>query len=160
MKKVSNFDLFLFRNYSILIFMKDYKEKLSGAGLKVTPQRISVLESFYEAPKHPTAEQIIATVRLRNPHIATGTIYNILETFVEKGIICRVKTDRDIMRYDSVPENHHHLYCSQTDSITDYYDQELNLILENYFKKKRIENFSIEDIRLQIIGKFSQIPSK
>ncbi len=135
--------------------MESYKEKLYRVGLKVTPQRVSVIESFDEAPKHPTAEQIIATVRLKNPHIATGTIYNILETFVEKGIICRVKTDRDIMRYDSVPITHHHLYCSQSESISDYYDDELNKILEEYFKRKRIDNFSVEDIRLQIIGKFS-----
>ena len=133
------------------------REKLSQAGLKVTPQRIAVLESFNGAPKHPTADQIIAQVRLKHQEIAIGTIYNILDTLVEKGIISRVKTDRDIMRYDSISEKHHHLYCSESQTIADYYDDELNKMLEEYFNKKRIENFSVEEVKLQITGKFKTL---
>jgi Fur family peroxide stress response transcriptional regulator len=58
------------------------------------------------------------------------------------------------MRYDAFLESHHHLYCSDSDRIEDYLDNELNKILENYFEKKRIPGFKIEDIKLQIIGKF------
>jgi Fur family peroxide stress response transcriptional regulator len=124
------------------------------AGLKVTPQRVAVLESFETVPKHPTAEQIIGEVRLKHPEIATGTIYNILDTLVEKGIISRVKTERDVMRYDSVHDRHHHLYCSECETISDYYDEELNNLLESYFKNKKIDNFKVEDIKLQIVGRF------
>lgn len=133
------------------------REQLSEAGLKVTPQRVAVLESFNGAPKHPTAEQIIFQVRLKHQEIAVGTIYNILDTLVEKGIITRVKTDRDIMRYDSISEKHHHLYCSESQTIADYYDDELNKMLEEYFTKKRIENFSVEEVKLQITGKFKTL---
>ena len=134
--------------------ISNLREQLSQAGLKVTPQRVAVLESFNNAPKHPTAEQIISQVRLKHQEIAVGTIYNILETLVEKGIISRVKTDRDIMRYDSISEKHHHLYCSESQTIADYYDDELNIMLEEYFRKKRIENFLVEEVKLQITGKF------
>ncbi|MEN6618761.1 MAG: transcriptional repressor [Rikenellaceae bacterium] len=133
------------------------RDILSQAGLKVTPQRLAVLESFDLAQKHPTAEQIIAQVRSKNPDIAIGTIYNILDTLVGGKIICRVKTDRGIMRYDSVAEQHHHLYCSETETIADYYDEELNSILENYFRNKMIDNFSVEDVKLQIVGKFTNL---
>ncbi|PKO96062.1 MAG: transcriptional repressor [Bacteroidetes bacterium HGW-Bacteroidetes-7] len=133
------------------------REQLSQAGLKVTPQRVAVLESFNNAPKHPTAEQIISQVRLKHQEIAVGTIYNILDTLVDKGIISRVKTDRDIMRYDSISEKHHHLYCSESQTIADYYDDELNIMLEEYFRKKRIENFSVEEVKLQITGKFKTL---
>ncbi|OFY44241.1 MAG: hypothetical protein A2X18_01115 [Bacteroidetes bacterium GWF2_40_14] len=133
----------------------NFRDILSESGLKVTPQRVAVLESFDLVQKHPTAEQIIAQVRLKNPDVATGTIYNILDTLVEKKIICRVKTDRDIMRYDSTTEKHHHLYCLESETIADYYDEELNSILENYFSNKAIDNFSVEDIKLQIVGRFT-----
>jgi Fur family peroxide stress response transcriptional regulator len=58
------------------------------------------------------------------------------------------------MRYDAVMERHHHLYCSESDRIEDFVDPELNQIVEKYFKKKKIPYFEIEDVRLQIIGKF------
>ena len=58
------------------------------------------------------------------------------------------------MRYDAVMERHHHLYCSESDRIEDYENEELNEMLEKYFEKKKIPDFNIEDIKLQIIGKF------
>jgi Fur family peroxide stress response transcriptional regulator len=58
------------------------------------------------------------------------------------------------MRYDAILEKHHHLYCSESDRIEDYMDDELNKLIENYFEKKNIPDFKIEDIKLQIIGKF------
>jgi Fur family peroxide stress response transcriptional regulator len=46
------------------------------------------------------------------------------------------------------------LYCAESDRIEDYFDTELNEIIGNYFAKKGIPDFKIEDIKLQIIGKF------
>ncbi|MBI9053220.1 MAG: transcriptional repressor [Bacteroidales bacterium] len=123
-------------------------------GLKITPQRIAVLEAVLELGNHPTAEKIIEFIQINHPNVAIGTVYKTLETFVENDIIKKVKTDKDIMRYDAILEKHHHLYCAESDRIEDYYDIELNTLLESYFKKKNIENFKIEDIKLQIIGNF------
>ncbi|MFZ5941042.1 MAG: Fur family transcriptional regulator [Bacteroidota bacterium] len=134
--------------------MEEVTARLKEKGLKVTPQRIAVLEALIELDNHPAAEEIAAFVRKSHPHIATGTVYHILETLVENGIIRRVKSDRDIMRYDAILEDHHHLYCRETDRIGDYYDEELNVLLKNYFAGKSIPGFSIEEVRLQIIGKF------
>jgi len=53
-------------------------------------------------------------------------------------------------------ENHHHLYCSESDRIEDYVDDDLNTMIEEYFKQKKISGFQIEDIKLQIIGKFKK----
>ena len=128
--------------------------KLSQAGLKITPQRIAVLEAVVELRNHPTAENVIDFIKTNHPNIATGTVYKTLETFVEKGLIKKVKTDRDIMRYDAMTEPHHHLYCSGSDRIVDFSDPELQQLIEDYFASHKILNFKIEDIKLQIIGEF------
>lgn len=130
------------------------RETLIKKGLKVTPQRLVVLEAVIELGNHPTAEKIIDFIKQNHPNIAVGTVYKTLETFVEKGIIKKVKTDKDVMRYDAILEKHHHLYCIESDRIEDYYDDELNQILKNYFEEKNIKDFKIEDIKLQIIGNF------
>jgi Fur family peroxide stress response transcriptional regulator len=127
---------------------------ISSCGLKVTPQRIAVLDAVISLTNHPTAENIIGYIKVNHPNIATGTVYKTLETFTAKGILSRVKTGDDIMRYDAVMIKHHHLYCIESDRIEDYYDDELNNLLEIYFKSKKIPSFNIEDIRLQIIGRF------
>ena len=132
----------------------EIRDKLTQNGLKVTPQRLAVIEAVFMLNNHPTAEQVIAYVHQNHPNIASGTIYKILDILTEKHIIRKVKTDRDIMRYDSIMEEHHHLYCADSDRIEDYYDEELNRYLKDYFEKKEIPEFQIEDIKLQIIGKF------
>jgi len=128
---------------------------LKECGLKVTPQRIAVFDAVINLNNHPTTENVTEFIKVNHPNIATGTVYKTLETLVQCGIIKRVKTDSDVMRYDAIIEKHHHLYCSESDRIEDFYDNELNAILENYLKNKKIPNFKIEDIKLQIVGKFT-----
>lgn len=130
------------------------RKQLSEKGLKITPQRIAVLESFNQLKHHPTTEQIIDFIRKHHPNIATGTVYKTLDTFVEKGILSRVKTDRDIMRYDPITTAHHHLYEHDSARIEDYFDDELNVLLREYFNRKQIPDFEIREIILQIKGKF------
>jgi Fur family transcriptional regulator, peroxide stress response regulator len=134
---------------------EDFSVKLIEKGLKVTPQRIAILEAIVKLNNHPTADNIIEYIRKNHPNIATATVYKVLDALVACGLIKRVKTERDIMRYDAITESHHHIYCSDSDSIEDYFDKELNALLKDYFKKKIIPNFKIEDLRLHIIGKFT-----
>ena len=137
--------------------LNDYKIQLKSKGLKVTPQRMAVLEAVDVLHDHPTAEDVGRFIRKKYPNIATGTIYKTLDTLAEKDIIKRVKTDNGLLRYDAIRDMHHHLYCLQTDRIEDYYDSELTEIINEYFEKKEIPNFRIEDIKLQIVGRFIDI---
>lgn len=135
------------------------KEKLGidlkNSELKITPQRIAVLEALSNLKDHPTADNIKEYVVKNHPNIAVGTIYKTLETFVEKGLVKKVKTEQDVMRYDAILDKHHHLYCEDTERIEDFFDNQLNAILEDYFKKKKIPNFKVKDVKLQIIGTFN-----
>ncbi len=127
---------------------------LKEKSLKITPQRLAVLEAVIKLANHPTADKIIEFIKKNHPNIAVGTVYKTLETYVEKGIVKKVKTDKDIMRYDAVLDKHHHLYCLESDRIEDYYDDDLNQMIEDYLRNKKIENFKIKNIKLQIIGNF------
>lgn len=138
------------------VLIEDIRNKFSQKGLKITPQRVVILEAIYKLNNHPTADNIIENIRESHPNIATGTVYKVLETLVENGLIRKVKTDKDIMRYDGIVENHHHLYCSECDLIEDYIDEDLDNLLKNHFKDKNIKGFKIEDIVLQIRGAFDK----
>ena len=58
------------------------------------------------------------------------------------------------MRYDPIMHHHHHLYCYDTDRIEDYEDSELDQMIYQYFKRKKIKGFELTNITLQITGKF------
>jgi len=132
----------------------EIRNKLIEKGLKVTPQRIAILEAIFKLQNHPTADNIIDYIRNYHPNIATATVYKVLDALVANQLIMKVKTERDVMRYDAVMERHHHLYSSKSDRIEDFIDNELNEMVANYFEKRKIPYFEIEDVKLQIIGKF------
>lgn len=134
--------------------VEELRKKLSEKGLKVTPQRMAILDAIYRLGNHPTAEQIIAFIRQSHPNIASGTVYKVLETLVDNQLIKKVTTDKNIMRYDGIMENHHHLYCSETDLIKDYHDAELDQLLKDYFNDREIAGFRITRFNLQINGSF------
>jgi Fur family peroxide stress response transcriptional regulator len=135
--------------------IEDFQKELTGKGLRVTPQRLAVMDALTNLSNHPQAERIIEYIHANYPNIATGTIYKTLETFVEKGLVKMVKTEKDAMRYDALIIPHHHLYCSESDRIEDYSDDNLNNLLGEYFNKREIPGFTIDDIKLQIIGRFN-----
>ena len=130
--------------------------KLKEKKLRVTPQRLAILEAVNELKNHPTADNIIEFIKENHPNIATGTVYKVLDTLYENKLINKVKTDKDIMRYDAIVEHHHHLYSSDSEKIEDYFNEDLNKLLSDYFEVNKISNFKIENIKLQIIGKFKK----
>ena len=136
----------------------EIRNKLIEKGLRITPQRIAIYEAILKLNNHPTADEIIAFIRPYHSNIAIGTVYKVLESLVENGLIKKVKTERDVMRYDAIVENHHHLYDAESDRIADYYNHEINELLAEYFRKNGIPDFEIGDIKLQIIGKFLNKP--
>lgn len=113
-----------------------------------------ILQAIYSLNNHPTADQVIGVVRKSHPNIAPGTVYKVLDALIENDLIKKVPTDEGAMRYDGIIENHHHLYCTENKVIQDYFDEELDELLRDFFRKKNIENFQIDEMILQIKGKF------
>lgn len=133
--------------------LENLQKRLKDAGLRITPQRVAVLEVLLSS-NHPAADHIASEVRKSHPSIATGTIYKILETFVDRGIINKIETRSGVMRYDAILAKHHHLYDENGNLIEDYFDEELNQLVFNYLQKNKIHDFDIADVNIQIIGKY------
>ena len=129
---------------------QNIKDKLSAVGLKITQQRIVIYNALMQIPHHPSAEKIFEKVQFDNPSISLATVYKTLDTFVVAGLANKVPTNGGNMRYDANLDYHNHIYCTNTKEIIDYHNEELNELLENFFKKKQVRNMQIKDIRLQI----------
>lgn len=133
----------------------DYiREQLKQKGLKVTPQRVAIYEAVVKLKNHPTAEKIIEYIKMNHPNISVGTVYKVLDSFVENELLKKVKNEKDVMRYDAIMQQHHHLYCTETERIEDFEDADLDKLITAYFKLKKIKGFKVKDITLQISGQF------
>ena len=128
------------------------KNKIKSAGLKVTPQRLAVLDALLESRNHPTAEMLIKIVQKKHPYIAVGTIYNILDTFVKHGLVEKVFTENNVVRYDAFMDGHFHILDG--DEIKDFYDEKLFRIIKTYLSGVKIPDFELEDFEIILKGKF------
>jgi Fur family transcriptional regulator, peroxide stress response regulator len=133
----------------------DIVQQIQKSGLKITPQRVAVMQALHKL-EHPRAEDIFRDVSGQMPGISPATVYNTLEALVQRKIIRKVHTDAGIMRYDAICEQHHHLYCSNSDRMGDYFDDELDKMLKEYFRQKKIKGFRIKDIKVQLMGEFEE----
>lgn len=128
------------------------QEKLNELGLKITHPRIVIYNALLNLKDHPTAEIIYKSIHKQNPSISLGTVYKTLETFVNIGLINKVKSAEDKVRYDIRTDIHHHLYCAKSDRVIDFYDEELKELLTRFFEKRSITGFKVEEVALQISG--------
>jgi len=140
---------------NIMRTVQEIARVIQQTGLKVTPQRVSVIQAL-DTLNHPRAEEIYREVSLQIPGLSPTTVYNTLEALVVHNLVRKVLTDADVMRYDAVHEHHHHLYCIQSDRMDDYFDPELDQLLQQYFDRKKISGFRLKEIKLQLMGEFDE----
>ncbi len=128
------------------------KNLLIQANLKATHQREVILGIALGCKNHPSTEQIYELTQKQVPSISLATVYKTLETFADKGLIFKTLTLEGQTRYDPNLEPHGHIYSSNSNEIIDYSDEELNTIISTFFKRKKVKNFHIKKISLNIIG--------
>ena len=83
------------------ISKEKFKEMLREKGLKVTNQRILVLEVLADhRDKHLTAEDIYELVREDYPEIGLATIYRTVQLLLEMQLVDRINLDDGCARYE------------------------------------------------------------
>ena len=79
---------------------EDFKKILKEKGLKVTRQRLVVLEVLAgNAEEHLTAEEIYDRVKADNPDIGLATVYRTVQLLLELELIDRISLDDGFIRY-------------------------------------------------------------
>ncbi len=132
--------------------LAEIQEMLRSAGLKATHQRLVIMSIVMKMTNHPSVDQIYGEVRKDHPSISLATVYKTVETFVENGLLSKVATREGQMRYDPRLDNHGHIYCGNTKELLDFYDDELNELIIDFFKNRKVNNLKIKNITVRING--------
>jgi Fe2+ or Zn2+ uptake regulation protein len=96
------------------------KDTLLAKGLRASYQRIKVLEYLHNYEGHPTADEIYRFLSPEIPSLSKTTIYNILHSFTEAGILRIINIDDNEVRYDIMLSNHGHFKCESCGSIINF----------------------------------------
>jgi Fur family iron response transcriptional regulator len=94
-------------------------EKLRGHGVGITRQRLRIARVMLAAPRHLSADQVLAEVNRNSARVSKATVYNTLRLFTERGLVREVNVDPNRSFYDSTVGAHHHFYNPRTGELTD-----------------------------------------
>lgn len=128
------------------------REKIKEAGLKATPQRLAIYESMRKLG-HASVDMVIEDLKESFPTLTVATIYNVLESFVNAGLLVRRFSSNNKMYFDVNVYEHAHFYDQQENSYIDFNDPELVKIVMNYLSTKKIDKFEIKSVDIQLVGK-------
>ncbi|MEG0355956.1 MAG: Fur family transcriptional regulator, partial [Lachnospiraceae bacterium] len=112
------------------VSQEKFKEMLKEKGLKVTNQRLLVLQVLEEnADRHMAAEDIYELVREDYPDIGLATVYRTVQLLLEMQLVDKINLDDGCVRYEighlfdgEVKHHHHHLICKTCGKVTPFED--------------------------------------
>lgn len=91
-----------------------FSDYLKQKGLRVTPQRLKILEAFLQANDHVSMEELFLQVRAGDSSIGQVTVYRTLKLLCEAGLASAVNFEEGTVRYEPVGMHHHdHLVCEK-----------------------------------------------
>jgi Fe2+ or Zn2+ uptake regulation protein len=93
-------------------------DALRAAGLKVTPQRLAILDCLLGDDTHPTAQELHERLRGRFPTMSVATVYNTLSALDSIGHCLRLDMGGAI-RFDPNVTPHDHAVCARCGAIRD-----------------------------------------
>jgi Fur family transcriptional regulator, stress-responsive regulator len=96
-----------------------HEQSLREAGLRVTQQRVAVLDAVRCLP-HADTDSLITAVRAETGEISHQTVYDVLKALTEARLIRKIQPLGAVARYESrVGDNHHHAVCRSCGAIAD-----------------------------------------
>ncbi|MGZ3614291.1 MAG: Fur family transcriptional regulator [Thermodesulfobacteriota bacterium] len=96
-------------------------KKMRQEGLKLTPQRMVVIEVLIEKNLfHPSADLIYHEAKKKVKSLSLSTVYSILNEFSKHGIIKMLEFDKMENRYEANTAVHINLICKGCKKIVDY----------------------------------------
>jgi Fur family transcriptional regulator, peroxide stress response regulator len=126
----------------------ELRKRLSAQGLRLTRQRVAVLDTLQSTTSHPDAYTVHRQVQARLPDISLGTVYRALKVLTAAGLV-RELTCGQFSRYDGNVNPHGHVTCHRCGRIIDVdvpVDNRLNEIAG------RTTGFAIYSLRIEFDG--------
>lgn len=114
---------------------------LASHQLRVTEQRIIVLDAMMHERNDVTAQALYARLRTQHPKLGLATVYRTLATLADAGVLDRLHHDDSgtCYRYCE-PGHHHHLVCRTCHAVVELRDCDLDTWATRVGRKHGFKN--------------------
>ncbi len=126
----------------------EIRKKIKAAGLKATPQRRLVYQAMQKY-KHASIDDIVQFVQTESPDMNISTVYRILESFCEVGLLSKLYNPEGRTLFDITPSEHHHIF-SETGEIVDFDDAELTKMIKEKYMSMAGDSQTVKKVSIQI----------
>ncbi len=93
-------------------------ENLKKSGLKITPQRVAIVE-FLSEYGHLSISKMYELVKEKFPSISLATIYKNVNAMIDNGFLKEVKIIGQDSRYELNYGEHSHVVCKECGKVVD-----------------------------------------
>ena len=98
--------------------MTNYTNLLKEYDLKVTPQRVAIVDELY-TNGHMNIDELYKKLLDRFPSVSLATIYKNVNSMLEKMFLAEVKIPNAKSVYELIKTEHAHLVCKECGYIED-----------------------------------------
>jgi Fur family ferric uptake transcriptional regulator len=107
-----------------------FRDHLRRNGLRLTPERESILAEVYRIEGHFRPEDLVARLRSRGSRISRATVYRTLDLLVDTGLVRKETFRGGGAYYERAHEvqghgHHDHLFCTSCGAIFEFHDEEI-----------------------------------
>lgn len=100
--------------------MNELKKILETNDIRLSHQRLLILDYLVLNHTHPTAEKIYKDLKEIDPVISQATVYNTLNLFSNKKIIKELDFNMSSKRYEFRKKFYGHFICEKCGDISDF----------------------------------------
>jgi Fe2+ or Zn2+ uptake regulation protein len=105
-------------------------DRLAANGMRRTSARQAILEAFFAADSHVTAEDIAVAVHRRFPSVDVSTVYRTLDTLEQLGIVDHTHLAHGPAIFHLADDDHQHLVCERCGRVAEVAPKKLEPFLE------------------------------
>ena len=126
-------------------------DALRGRGMRVTDERLALLDEMFSQHTHLDAEQMCSRMKAHGHKISRATVYRNLDLLVECGLARKYRLGQDRFLYEHIHpgQSHDHISCRQCGQVVEFVSPAISALLGEICEA---HGFEASDRALQVIG--------
>ena len=123
---------------------------LTAKKCRKTPERYAILKLIYSDHRHFDMDSLYKAMTDKNFRVSRATLYNTMQLLIECNLVVKHQFGQNLSFYERAFNNdfHHHLICTNCNTIKEYKNAEFRSIIQN----KKIKSFTPSHYSLYVFG--------
>ena len=118
-----------------------FKSYLKKNNLKMTNERIEILEAAFDTHDHFEADELLYMLKEKGSNVSRATVYRTLDILVQCGLASKDNFGGQTAKYEHIygHKHHDHIICTDDDTIIEFYDERIEKLQEEIAEKHGIK---------------------